>query len=90
MGATRKISATEFKATCLELMDLVNSGAITRLEVTKRGKVVAVMTKPPATPEQARSLYGFMRGRVIIPPDLDLTAPVFDEPWDAELGILHR
>lgn len=89
MGATRRISATEFKATCLDLMDQVNSGAITRLEVTKRGKVVAVMTKPPATAAR-EDPFGAMRGTVIIPEGMDLTAPVFDEEWDAEKGILHR
>jgi hypothetical protein len=35
-------------------------------------------------------LHGFMRGTVIIPPGVDLTAPVLDEPFDAEEGRLHR
>ena len=83
------VTATEFKAKCLDLLDQVNSGAIARLEVTKRGKVVAVVTKPPAT--AGGDLHGFMRGSVIVPPDLDLTAPTGgDAPTDAELGILHR
>ncbi len=89
MGAVRTINATEFKATCLDLLDQVNSGTIERLEVTKRGKVVAVVTKPAAP--AAGDLHGFLRGSVIIPPDLDLTAPTGgDAPTDAELGILHR
>jgi len=89
MGAVRTINATEFKATCLDLLDQVNNGTIARLEVTKRGKVVAVVTKPPAT--AAGDLHGFMRGSVIVPPGLDLTAPTGgDAPTDAERGILHR
>jgi len=36
-----------------------------------------------------QTLYGFMRGTVIISPDVDLTEPI-DEPFDAEQGILHR
>ena len=89
MGAVRTVNATEFKATCLDLLDQVNSGTITRLEVTKRGKVVAVVTKPPAT--GAGDLHGFMRGSVIVPADLDLTAPTGrDARTDAELRILHR
>lgn len=89
MDAVREVSATEFKAKCLDLLDQVNSGRIARLEVTKRGKVVAVVTKPPAT--AAGDLHGFLRGSVIVPPDLDLTAPTGgDAPTDAELGILHR
>lgn len=35
---------------------------------------------------RAGPLHGFMRGSVIIPPDFDLTAPVIDEPLDAESG----
>jgi prevent-host-death family protein len=89
MGEVREVSATEFKAKCLDLLDQVNSGAIARLEVTKRGKVVAVVTKPPAP--AVGDLEGFLRGSVIVPPGLDLTAPTGgDEPTDAELGILHR
>ena len=40
--------------------------------------------------DEGSSLYGFMRGSVIIPPDIDLTEPTSDEPFDAEEGILHR
>lgn len=89
MSEVREVNATEFKAKCLDLLDQVNSGAIGRLEVTKRGKVVAVVTKPQAP--AVGDLHGFMRGSVIVPPGLDLTAPTGeDEPTDAELGILHR
>ncbi|WP_137123975.1 type II toxin-antitoxin system Phd/YefM family antitoxin [Roseomonas sp. HF4] len=89
MGEVCEVNATEFKAKCLDLLDQVNNGTIARLDVTKRGRVVAVVTKPPAT--SAGDLHGFLRGSVIIPPDLDLTAPTGgDAPTDAELGILHR
>lgn len=90
VASTKTVSATEFKATCLDLLDRVNAGEWDRVEVTKRGKVVAVVMPPPASVQQADDLHGFMRGSVVIPPDVDLTAPVWDEPWDAELGILHR
>lgn len=73
MGETCAVNATEFMAKCLDLLDQVNSGAIARLEAAKRGKVVAVVTKPPAT--EAGDLHGFMRRSVIVPPGLDLTAP---------------
>jgi prevent-host-death family protein len=89
MGGVREVSATEFKARCLDLLDQVNSGVIGRLEVTKRGKVVAVVTRPPGL--AGGDLHGFLRGSVIVPPGLDLTAPTGgEEPTDAELGILHR
>jgi hypothetical protein len=32
--------------------------------------------------------HGFMRGSVVIPPDVDLTAPVINQPLDAETGEL--
>jgi hypothetical protein len=72
-----KVSATEFKATCLALLDQLNRGTITRLEVTKRGKVVAVVTKPATT--EAGDLHGFLQDSVIIPPGLDLTAPTGED-----------
>ena len=83
------INATEFKARCLDLLDQVGTRQIGRLEITKRGKVVAVLVPPPSREEEAAQLHGFMRGSVIIPDEVDLTAPVLDEPCDAELGILH-
>jgi len=39
-------------------------------------------------PRRAGPLYGFMRGSVVIPPDVDLTAPVIDGPFDVETGEL--
>jgi antitoxin (DNA-binding transcriptional repressor) of toxin-antitoxin stability system len=89
MGSARRITAEEFKATCLDLLDRVASGEVPRVEVTQEGKVVAVLG-PPASDEPVQGLHGSLRGRVIIPPGFDLTAPVCDETWDAELGILHR
>lgn len=38
----------------------------------------------------AKPLHGFMRGSVVIPPDVDLTAPTSDESFAAETGELHR
>ncbi len=84
------ISATEFKAKCLDLLDQVGARQIGRLEITKRGKVVAVLI-PPASHEAAvQQLHGFLRGSVVVPENVDLTAPVLDEPLSAELGELHN
>lgn len=41
--------------------------------------------RPAASP-----LHGFMRGSVTIPPGVDLTEPVVDEPPDAASSTLHR
>jgi hypothetical protein len=35
-------------------------------------------------------MHGFLRGSVVIPPGLDLTAPTVDEPFDAVEDRLHR
>ena len=90
MSNTETVSASEFKAKCLDLLYQVNDGRIGRLVVTKRGKPVAVVTAPPVTEEAVRRFLAGMRGSVIIPEGVDLTEPALDEPMDAELGILHR
>ena len=84
------ISASEFKAKCLDLLDRVNRGEVDRLIITKRGTPVAMLVPPRVQREQVETLYGLLRGTVVIPPDLDLTAPVIDEPFDAQKGKLHR
>ena len=83
------VSATEFKAKCLDLLDQVGTRQIGRLEITKHGKVVAVLIPPPSREEAVQQLHGFLRGSVLVPEGLDLTTPVLEEPLDAELGGLH-
>lgn len=90
MSTTQTISATEFKAKCLDILDRLGSRELERVEVTKRGRVMAVLTPPTATAEAVANLHGFMKGTVIIPEGFDLTEPVLDEPLDAYSGILHR
>lgn len=84
------ITATEFKAKCLEILDRLDAHEIDKLTITKRGRPVAVLMSPETEADAMRSLNGFMRGSVIIPEGFDLTAPVLDEELDAEAGILHR
>lgn len=84
------ITATEFKAKCLEILDQLGSHEIERLTITKRGKPVAVLTAPESREDAVRNLNGFMRGSVRGLEGIDLTAPILDEPLDAENGILHR
>jgi antitoxin (DNA-binding transcriptional repressor) of toxin-antitoxin stability system len=84
------ISVTEFKAKCLDILGQISRHEVERLVITKRGKPVAMVVPPPAEAGSVESLYGLLKGTVIIPPDFDLTEPVLDEPFDAELGILHR
>ena len=86
---TRTISATEFKAKCLEILDQLGERRLTRVSVTKRGRVVAVLTPPADEEAGIRGLHGFPRGSVVVPEGVDLTAPVLDEPLFAERGEIH-
>jgi prevent-host-death family protein len=86
---TTTISATEFKAKCLDLLDRVGRGELTRLVVTKRGSPVAVVIAPSPEATEIEHLHGFMRGSVIIPPGVDLTEPISDEMWSAAQGKIH-
>ncbi|WP_158931841.1 type II toxin-antitoxin system Phd/YefM family antitoxin [Acidisphaera sp. S103] len=90
MPTTQTISASEFKAKCLNILDRLASHELDRVVITKRGQAVAVLTPPDHQADAVRNIHGFMRGSVIIADDVDLTEPVLDEPLDAELGILHR
>lgn len=90
MGATQTINATEFKAKCLGILDRLDSGELDRVIIIRRGQIVAVLIPPDHQASDVRNIYGFMRGSVTIADGVDLTEPVLDEPFDAELGIIHR
>ena len=89
MSESPTITATEFKAKCLDLLDRVGRGELPRLVVTKRGKPVAVVVAPWADEVDIETLHGFMRGSVILPSGFDLTEPISDETWSAAEGKLH-
>jgi prevent-host-death family protein len=84
------ISASQFKAKCLDLLDRVGRRELPRLTITKRGVPVAVLTPPPADGTEITELYGCLRGTVIIPADIDLTDAVIDEPFSAAEGKIHQ
>jgi prevent-host-death family protein len=88
MPTTQTISASEFKAKCLNILDRLASHELDRVIITKRGRTVGVLLPPQTVAVQ--DIYGCMRGSVIIAEGYDLTEPILDEPLDAELGILHR
>jgi antitoxin (DNA-binding transcriptional repressor) of toxin-antitoxin stability system len=82
------ITASEFKAKCLDLLDRLAARKLTRLYITKRGRIVAVVT-PPDNTEDLGDLHGFMRGSVVAPDGFDFTAPALDEPLIADQGRIH-
>ncbi len=66
MVKERQISAGEFKAVCLGLMDEVQRSR-KPIVITKRGKPIAKLVPYD---EQTTPLYGFMRGSVIVHEDI--------------------
>lgn len=77
-GAPVEISAAQFKARCLKLMDEV---AKTRkpIVITKRGKPVAKLV--PAEPEPRKPLFGCMAGTITYVGDIESPLEV---EWEAE------
>ena len=59
------IAAGEFKTKCLQLMDEVNAGKFTLL-VTKRGKPVIQITRPPTEEKPFYSVVGRSPGIKIL------------------------
>lgn len=80
---TETISATEFKARCLELMDDVSVRGVTYI-VTKRGVPVAELVP---VDDSRVSPFGILRGTVIekgdvISPDHEVWASTGSDPLD--------
>lgn len=86
---TLTLSASAFKARCLEVFKALEARKLARVVVTRRGRPVAELVPPRGVGAPPR-LWGAHRGSVTVMPGVDLTEPVLDEPLDAELGILHR
>lgn len=90
MAAHRIVSASEFKAKCLDILDRIHSRELERVVVTKRGVPVAVLVPPTAEAGELERLHGFLRGSVVVPPEIDLTAPIADEDLAADRNVIHR
>ncbi|MEO8845075.1 MAG: type II toxin-antitoxin system prevent-host-death family antitoxin [Kofleriaceae bacterium] len=71
-----QISAAEFKATCLDLMDVVErtGGSVV---ITKRGRGVARLAPVRA---RVRSAFGLMKGRITVRGNI---IDSVDVAWDA-------
>ena len=80
MSETATVTATEFKATCLDLLDQLAAHKITRLTVTKRGKPVAVLIPPDTVPERDPfdDLVGAGKGLIDWPEGFDVMQSPFD------------
>ena len=89
MSNVETISASKFEAICLDILNRLADRTLERVVITKRGRVVAMLTAPPDEAAAVRQMHGFVRSSVAIPPSFDLTAPVADEEFAAEHGELH-
>ena len=80
------LSATDFKATCLEVLDRLAAHDLERVTVTKRGRPVAVLS--PSEPVKAVTFdefFGSMRGTIIGLEGVDLTQPILEDIPEAEM-----
>jgi antitoxin (DNA-binding transcriptional repressor) of toxin-antitoxin stability system len=81
--AVLEINVTAFKAKCLELFKQLEARRYDKVVVTRRGKPIAELRPADlALPD----LYGALKGRVYIPPGVDLTDPVLEDVPEAESG----
>jgi prevent-host-death family protein len=77
----RMISAGEFKAKCLALMDEVYAGGET-IVITKRGKPVAQLAPPQAiVSSRRRPLFGALQGQAVIVGDI-VQSEHSEEEWE--------
>lgn len=90
MAADRIVSVSEFKTKCLDIIHRNHSRELERVVVTERGVPVTVLVPPPAEAGEVEQLHGFLRGSVVIPPEIDLTAPVAGEAFAADEDVIHR
>ena len=89
MTEPETMSASDFKAKCLNVLDRLAAHELDRVVITKRGLPVAVLVPPDRSADAVRRIHGFMKGSVIISDDVDLTLPGLDEAFTAENDELH-
>ena len=82
-NAVLEINVTEFKAKCLALFKQLEARRYDRVVVTRRGRPIAELIPAQA---EVPDLYGALKGRVHVPPGVDLTEPVLEDVPEAESG----
>lgn len=71
-----KIAVSELKARCTEILRNLREP----IEITRRGKVVAVISPPPSA-EDHNPIVGCLKGVITYGPDWD--APLGEADWEA-------
>jgi hypothetical protein len=79
--AALEISTTKFRAKCYALLRDVQARRYHKVVITRWGKPIAELRQLTSdTPD----LFGAMKGRVFIPPGVDLTEPILEDVPEAE------
>jgi antitoxin (DNA-binding transcriptional repressor) of toxin-antitoxin stability system len=84
IGGCRTSAPASSRRSVWDILDRIHSRELERVVITKRGIAVALLLPTEAEAAQVERLHGFLRGSLIIPPTVDLTAPIADEPLDAD------
>lgn len=89
MSEIESISASDFKARCLDILKRLDQHELERVVITRRGKPVAILTPVESDASAVGAIYGFMRNSVFGASSVDLTERVLDEDFGAAKGELH-
>jgi len=76
----KAVTITDFKAKCLRLVEDVRRTGES-LEITRRGKVVAIVT-PPNSPKEIDWTPGAFRNEIVVHGDLDDETSKLNLPWE--------
>ena len=80
----KSVDIADFIASWPKIIQDLDSGVESGIDVTRDGRIVALLRPPRA------SLYGYLRGSVRIPDGWDLTTPAFEGEIHAEHGLAHE
>jgi len=75
-----RIAVSEFKAKCTQFLRTVEEGK-DRVEVTRRGKVIAVVCPTEAVKQDPKLFLGCLHGSITFLPGWD--EPLGEDDWDA-------
>ena len=89
MARTKTVTVSEFKASCIDLLDELSSRRTDKVTITRRGTPIGVLT-PPEEEKPLRAIHGFMKGSVTIPEGFDLTKPILEDDIFADSGRIHE
>ena len=78
MNRQRTITASDFRARCLQVLDRIAGHKLEIVTITKRGRPLAVVQRAPGAAELP-SLFGSMRGTVTFSEDIDIDRPILEQ-----------